>query len=110
MRSAFVIVGPVRRKDLVGLAAEQEVEVLEDALELFAALLTEIGHRPAAELEALGGVLGRPAGRLHDAIDGNLGTDYNFPHGSLSRGRMVVEGHKKNTPGVGLRPPSHCLL
>src|SRR5258708_30339644 len=85
MGSGFVLVGPVRGENLVGLAAEQEVEfLLEDAVDLFAALLTEIVHRPAAELEALGRVLGRPAGRLHDAIHGNLGADDNLPHGSLS--------------------------
>ncbi len=50
----------------------------------FAELLIEIGHRPAAELEALARILGRPAGRLHDAIHGNLGADDNLPHGSLS--------------------------
>src|SRR5437867_6605672 len=85
MGSFFVLVGPVPGENLVGLAAEQEVEfLLEDTVELFAELLTEIGHRPAAELEALGRVLGRPAGRLHDAIHGNLGADDNLPHGSLS--------------------------
>src|SRR5438045_9044177 len=85
MGGVFVVVGPVPGEDLVGLAAEQEVEVLlEDAVELFAELSIEVGHRPAAELEALGRILGRPAGRLHDAIDGNLGADDNLPHGSLS--------------------------
>src|SRR5436309_3071434 len=79
------VVGPVRGENLVGLAAEQEVEfLLEDAVELFAELLIEIGHRPAAELEALGQILGRRAGRLHDAIHGNLGADDNLPHGSIS--------------------------
>src|SRR5205807_9885905 len=63
----------------------QEVEfLLEDAVELFAERLIEIGHLPAAELEALGWILGRPAGRLHDAIHGNHGADDNLPHGSLS--------------------------
>src|SRR6266581_2565487 len=85
MGSVFVLVGPVRGENLVGLAAEQEVEfLLEDAVELFEGLLIEVGHRPAAELEALGRILGRPAGRLHDAIHGNLGADDNLPHGSLS--------------------------
>src|SRR5687768_3324993 len=85
MGSVFVVVGPVRGEDLVGLAAEQEVELLlEDAVELFAELLIEIGHHPAAELEALGRILGRPAGRLHDAIHGNHGADDNLPHGSRS--------------------------
>src|ERR1700704_805284 len=82
---SVVVVGPVRGENLVGLAAEQEVEfVLEDAVELFAELLIEIGHLPAAELEALGWILGRPAGRLHDAIHGNHGADDNLPHRSLS--------------------------
>src|SRR5713101_1541987 len=82
---SVVVVGPVRGENLVGLAAEQEVEfLLEDAVELFAELLIEIGHLPAAELEALGRILGRPAGRLHDAIHGNHGADDNLPHGSLS--------------------------
>src|SRR5262245_45152680 len=85
MGSVFFVVGPVRGENLVGLAAEQEVEfLLEDAVELFAELLIEIGHRPAAELEALGRILSRRAGRLHDAIHGNLGADDNLPHGSLS--------------------------
>src|SRR4051794_5280123 len=85
MRSVFVVVGPVRGENFVRLAAEQEVEfLLEDAADLFAELLTEIGHRPSAEFEALSRILGRPAGRLHDAIHGNLGADDNFPHGSLS--------------------------
>src|SRR5207237_8560158 len=85
VRSVFFIVGPVRREYLVGLAAKQEIElVLEEAADLFAARLIEIGHRPAAELEAVGRILGRPAGRLHDAIHGNLGADDDLPHGSLS--------------------------
>src|SRR2546430_16466907 len=82
---SVVVVGPVRGENLVGLAAEQQVEfLLEAAVELFAERLIEIGHLPAAELEALGWILGRPAGRLHDAIHGNHGADDNLPHGSLS--------------------------
>src|SRR5947207_6679659 len=85
MGSVFFVVGPVRGENLVGLAAEQEVEfLLEDAVELFAELSIEIGHLPATELEALGRILGRPAGRLHDTIDGDHGADDNLPHGSLS--------------------------
>jgi hypothetical protein len=53
-------------------------------VDLFAELLIEIGHRPAAELESLGRILGPPAGRLHDAIHGNLSADDNLSHGSLS--------------------------
>src|SRR3954471_12459989 len=37
--------------------------LLEAPVDLFAELLTEMGHHPAAKLEALGGILGRPAGR-----------------------------------------------
>src|SRR5687768_4804894 len=93
MGSVFFVVGPIRGENLVGLAAEQEVEfLLEDAVELFAELSIEIGHRPAAELEALGRILGRPAGRLHDAIHGNLGADDNFPRGSLSLSEPRTNG------------------
>src|SRR5213594_2784916 len=82
---SLVVVGPVRGENLVGLAAEQEVEfLLEDTVELFAKLSIEIGHLPATELEAPGWILGRPAGRLHDAIHGNHGADDNLPHRSLS--------------------------
>src|SRR3954468_10610134 len=85
MGSIIVLVGPVRGENLVGLAAEQEVELLlEDAVDLFAELLIEIGHHPAAELEALGRILRRPAGRLHDAVHRNEGADDYLPHGSLS--------------------------
>src|SRR5436189_6474101 len=90
---SVVVVGPVRGENLVGLAAEQQVEfLLEDAVELFAELLIEIGHHPAAELEALGWILGRPAGRLHDAIHGNLGADDNLPHGSRSLSKSRTNG------------------
>src|SRR5713101_4122762 len=85
MRSVFVAIGPVSGENLVGFAAEQEVELLvEEAVQLFAKLLIEIGHLPAAELEALGRILSRPAGRLHDAVHGNHGADDYLPHGSLS--------------------------
>src|SRR3989440_6967512 len=97
---SVVVVGPVRGENLVGLAAEQEVEfLLEDAVELFAERLIEIGHLPAAELEALGWILGRPAGRLHDAIHGNHGADDNLPHGSLSLSNETIPNHA----GLGLR-------
>src|SRR6267378_4675421 len=81
----FVVVRPVPGENLVGLAAEEEIELLlEEAVELFARLLSEIGHLPAAELEALGRILSWPAGRLHDAVHGNEGADDYLPHGSLS--------------------------
>src|SRR6266849_5396492 len=81
----FVVVRPVRGENLVGLAAEEEIELLlEDAVELFAKLLIEIGHLPAAELEALGRILRWPAGRLHDAVHGNHCADDYLPHGPLS--------------------------
>src|SRR6266446_10118040 len=98
MGSVCILVGPVRGEDLVGLAAEQEGEfLLEDAVELFAERLIEIGHHPAAELEALGRILPRPAGRLHDAIDGNLGADDDLSHeGSLSD--LTSNGKLRNRP------------
>src|SRR5687768_17445055 len=82
MGSVFVVVGPVRGENLVGLAAEQEVELLfEDAVELLAELLIEVGHHPAAELEAPRRILSRPAGGLHHAVQGNHRANDNFPHG-----------------------------
>ena len=63
MRSVFVcVIRPVSGENFVGFAAEQEVELLvEKTVQLFAKLLIEIGHLPAAELEALGRILSRPA-------------------------------------------------
>src|SRR5688500_12652204 len=96
MGSVFFVVGPVCGENLVGLAAEQEVEcLLEDPVELFAELLIEIGHRPAAELEALGRIFGRRAGRLHDAIHGYLGANDNLPHGSLSLSEPRTNGFRR---------------
>src|SRR5262249_10191631 len=81
----FVIVGPVSRENLIGLAPEQEIAfLLKDAVDLFAEHLIEIRHHPAAELEALRGILPRPAGRLHDSIHGKLGADNDLSTGSLS--------------------------
>src|SRR6266852_3047711 len=77
-------VRPVPGEKLVGLAAEEEIEVLENAVGLFAKLSIEIGYLPAAELEALGRILSWPAGRLHGAVHGNHGADDYLPHGSLS--------------------------
>src|SRR5688572_31419908 len=81
MRSVFVVVRPIRRENLVGLAAEQEIEFLtEEAVKLLAELLIEMRHHPATELEPPGRILGRSAGRLHDAVHGNHGADDDFPH------------------------------
>src|SRR5690349_1586216 len=85
MGRVFGVVGPVRREDLVGLATEQQIELLgEDAADLCSELLIEVWHRPAAELEAPGRIFGRPAGRLHDAIHGHLSADDDLAHDSLS--------------------------
>src|SRR4030095_3318588 len=90
MRSAFVLVGPIRCENLVSLPAEQQIEFLiENAVDLFAERLIEVRHSPAAELEALGRILRWPAGRLHDAVGGNLGTDDNLPHRARSSANQV---------------------
>src|SRR5256885_13578122 len=95
MGSVFILVGPVRGENLVGLAAEQEVEfLLEEMVDLFAELLIEIGHRPAAEPKALGRILAPRAGRLHDAVHGNLSADDNLSHGSLSSSWRAVGSSK----------------
>src|SRR5262245_46953884 len=82
MGSVLILVGPVCGETFIGLAAEQQVEVLfEKVAGLIAELLIEIGNLPAAELEAIGRILGRCAGSLHDAIHGNHCADDNLPHG-----------------------------
>ena len=83
MGGGLVVVGPVSCENLISLAPEQEIALLlEDAVDLFAEHLIEIGHHPAAELEALGGILPRPTRRLHDSIHRNLGADNDLSHGS----------------------------
>jgi hypothetical protein len=85
MGGGFVVVRPVSRENFIGLASEQEIALLlEDAVNLFAEHLIEVGHHPAAELEALGGILPRPTRRLHDSIHGNLGADNDLSHVSFS--------------------------
>src|SRR4051812_35528488 len=107
MGSVLVVVGPIRSENLVGLAAEQEVEVLlEDAVNLFAELPTKIRHHPAAELETFGWILPRAAGRLHDAVHGNLGAYDNLPHGSVS---LFVNPQVESQATVERRPAPLAL-
>src|SRR5216117_3554820 len=97
----FFVVRPVPSENLVGLAAEEEIELLlEEAVELFARLLSEIGHLPAAELEALGRILSWPAGRLHDAVHGNEGADDYLPHGSLPLFGTLAAPHLDHGDGL----------
>src|SRR6266851_592737 len=73
------LVRPILRENLVGLAADQEIEFLTEveAVKFLPAILILIGARPAAELEPLA----RSHGLLHDAVHGNPGADDDFPHG-----------------------------
>src|SRR5262245_21642634 len=81
MGGGFVVEGPVACESLIRLAPEQEIELFrEDTVYLFAEHLIEIGHHPAAELEALCGIFLRRTRCLHDSIHGNLGADNDFPH------------------------------
>src|SRR5918993_193590 len=90
IRAAFIVIGPVRGENLVGLAAEQEIELLlKEAIDLFAEHLIEIRHPPSAELKALGRILGWPARRLHDAVHGNHGADGYLSHVSSPVARAV---------------------
>src|SRR5216117_1128682 len=92
----FVVVRPVRGENLVGLAAEEEIELLlEDAVELFAKLLIEIGHLPAAEIEVLSRILSWSAGRLHDAVHGNHCADDYLPHIGPFRATATVRRFPK---------------
>src|SRR5919197_1268292 len=50
-----VVERPVRGENLISPAAEEEIEpLLEDMADLFAKHSIEVGHHPAAELEAPG--------------------------------------------------------
>src|SRR5262249_41692428 len=67
-------IGPVRREDIVGLAAEQQVEgPAEDLAEGAAERLVEMRRRPAAQREAAGRVFLWAARRLHDAVEAGEG-------------------------------------
>jgi hypothetical protein len=74
-------VWPVGGEDLVGLAAEDEVEGLCHELSHGPLhLLVPVPERPAAVFEATAGVLLRAAGRLHDAVEGKEGVDDELSH------------------------------
>src|SRR5215470_10349316 len=63
--------GPVAAEDLVRLAAEQErVGAAEPAGDGLAEILVAVRERPAPVFEPAVAVLVRPAGRLHDAVEG----------------------------------------
>src|SRR5262249_7350294 len=79
-------VGPVRREDLVGLAAEQQVErAAKDLAHGAAERRVEVRRGPAAEREAAGRVLLRATGRLHDAVEAGEGGDDDSAHVGLAR-------------------------
>src|SRR5262245_22151250 len=110
MGGGFVVVGPVGCENLVGFAPEQEIALLrDDAVDLFAEHPIEVRHHPAAELEALGGILPRPAGRLHDAIHGNLGADNDLSHGSFSliAAKYSSGASQASSSGISVRQLSH---
>src|SRR5437016_6287736 len=112
MGGVFVLVGPVRGENLIGLAAEQEVEFfLEDAVEFFAEFLIEIGHHPATELEALGRILSRRTGGLHHAVHGNLGADDSLPHWSLlCSGQTRSSSHRSRQSAAFETLTSHRVV
>ena len=75
----------MRREDVVGAPAEQEVErLVEQLADLLAKHRVDVRNRgdPAAELEPASGILFRPAGCLHHAVHRNERADDHFSHGS----------------------------
>src|SRR3546814_1547401 len=68
-------------EDLIGFVSEQQVEL--PAVNISSGLIhpvVPIGRRPAAEVEAAGGVLLRPARRLHDAVEADERTRDQITH------------------------------
>ena len=81
-------VGPECGENVVGTAAEQQVVV---AREERAERLLDAGvpnlEQPAAFLEAAGGILGRPSGRLHDPVQAHEHCRNHFSHDRCSPNR-----------------------
>src|SRR3546814_11750721 len=68
-------------EDLIGFVSEQQVEL--PAVNLASGLIhhvVPIGRRPAAEVDAAGGVLLRPARRLHNAAEADERTRAQITH------------------------------
>src|SRR5919107_1521679 len=75
MTTAFIS-SPSRKAWSITVASNRLLKVpLRSTLDL-----VEIGHRPAALLEAAAGVLLRPAQRLHHAVERHLGYRNQLPH------------------------------
>lgn len=88
-------VGPVRGEDLVRLAPEQEgVRRLGPAADQLAHAVVEIRYQPAAVLETAAAVLVRAAGRLHDAVQGEESSHYQF-HRSASSSWGTTTGRSR---------------
>jgi hypothetical protein len=74
--------GPVGGKDVVGLAAEQEIERRREGLAHGGADdVVPICRGPAAIFEAAGGVFFRAARRLHDTVEAEERSGYDLSHG-----------------------------
>src|SRR6266545_2951378 len=78
--SANSFLPPPRTTGTLKMLIASTRSLASSACKFLADLLIEIGHHPAAELEPLGRILARAAGRLHDAVYGNLGADDDFSH------------------------------
>src|SRR5579862_5623924 len=77
--------GPMRGEDVVGLAAQQQVEgTAEDLAHGGARGLVEVGGNPTAERKAAGRVFLGAARRLHDAVEAGEGGYADLAHVGLS--------------------------
>src|SRR5712691_5867212 len=82
--SLLLMIRPVRCEDFKCFSAQKEIKgfaplLIQDLAQKF----IKIGSLPSAAGKSAAGVLLRPAGSLHNAIDCDKGQDHQFSHGCL---------------------------
>src|SRR5439155_15851788 len=82
--SSLLMIRPVRCEDFKRFSAQKEIKgfapfLIQDLAQNF----IRIGSLPAAVGKSAAGVLLRPAGSLHNAIECDKGQDNQFSHGCL---------------------------
>src|SRR6266516_3471056 len=82
--SLLLMIRPVRCEDFKYFSAQKEIKgftplLIQDLAQKF----IKIGNLPSAVGKSTAGILLRPAGNLHNAIDCDKGQDNQFSHGCL---------------------------
>src|SRR5918999_3239528 len=110
-RAGLVGVRPVRGEDLVGLPAEDQVERLpHEFAHNLAHLIVPEGNRPAAVLEAAGGIFLGAAGCLHDPIEADERVHDELPHGSSSLVLKESDSQHRPNSSAGQTDPDEVVL